>query len=68
LVAVSLSTGTIVFKRVGARLSGRLRHLRQFETIGGLGSSVLIATEQLDQTPDVPTMTSARKIVGVLYD
>jgi hypothetical protein len=68
LIAVSLSTGANVFKRVGARLSGRLRHLRQFETIGGLGSSVLIATEQLDQTPDVPIMTSARKIVGVLYD
>ena len=68
LVAVSLSTGVNVFKRVGARLAGRLRHLRQFETIGGLGSSVLIATEQLDETPDVPVMTSARKVVGVLYD
>ena len=68
LVAVSLSTGVHVFKRVGASLSGRLRHLRQFETIGGLGSSVLIATEQLDHTTDVPIMTSARKIIGVLYD
>ena len=68
LVALSLSTGVNVFKRVGARLAGRLRHLRQFETIGGLGSSVLIATEQLDQTPDVPLMTSARKVIGVLYN
>lgn len=68
LIALSLSTGTNVFKRVGARLSGQFQHLRQFETIGGLGSSVLIATEQLDKTSDIPVMTSARKIVGVLYD
>jgi hypothetical protein len=68
LIAISLSTGANLFKRVGARLTGRLRHLRQFETIGGLGSSVVIATEPLDPAPDVPVMTSARKIVGVLYD
>ncbi|QWK81534.1 AAA family ATPase [Ochrobactrum sp. BTU1] len=68
LVAVSLNTGVNVFKRIGARLTGRFRHLRQFETIGGLGSSVLIATEQLDDTPDVPVMMSARKVIGVLYD
>jgi hypothetical protein len=68
LVAVTLNDGTSVFKRVGACLSGSLANLRQFETIGGLGSSIVIATEALDGEANLPTMVSARRVLGVLYD
>ena len=68
LVAVTLDDGSSIFKRVGARLGGRLGHLRQFETIGGLGSSLVVATEAVDNEPGAPLMVSARRVVGVLYD
>ncbi|MGO7531207.1 hypothetical protein [Rhizobium leguminosarum] len=67
LVAVTLVDGTSIFKRVGARLSGSLAHLRQFETIGGLGSSMVIATEVVDGGTSTPVMASARWVLGVLY-
>jgi len=68
LVAVTLDDGSSIFKRVGSRLPGRLGHLRQFETIGGLGSSLVVATEAVDDEPGAPLMVSARRVVGVLYD
>ena len=68
LVAVTLDDGTSLFKRVGARLPGNLAHLRQFETIGGLGSSVVIATEAVDGMTGTPAMASARRVLGVLYE
>ncbi len=68
LVAVSLADGSSIFKRVGACLPGDLAHLRQFETIGGLGASMVVATEVLDGTTNVPAMVSARRILGVLYE
>ena len=68
LVAVTLKDGTSVFKRVGARLGGPLDHLRQFETIGGLGSSIVIATETIDDMASMPVMASARRVLGVLYE
>jgi hypothetical protein len=68
LAAVTLNDGTSVFKRVGARLSGGLAHLRQFETIGGLGSSIIIATETIDDVANTPVMASARRVLGVLYE
>ena len=68
LVAVTLDDGTSIFKRVGARLSGSLAHLRQFETIGGLGSSTVIATEAVDGGTSTPVMASARRVLGVLYE
>lgn len=67
LVAVSLDDGSTIFKRVGAALPGRLRYLRQFETIGGLGNSIVVSTEAADNSLDVPLMVHARKIIGVLY-
>ena len=67
LIAVTLDDGTSIFKRVGARLSGSLTHLRQFETIGGLGSSMVIATETVDGGGGTPVIVSARRILGVLY-
>lgn len=68
LVAVTLDDGTSIFKRVGARLPGSLAHLRQFETIGGLGSSIVVATEALYEVTSLPAMVSARRVLGVLYD
>lgn len=68
LVAVSLADGSSIFKRVGASLPGDLAHLRQFETIGGLGASMVVATEVLDMATNVPVMASARRILGVLYE
>jgi hypothetical protein len=68
LVAVTLDDGTSIFKRVGAQLSGDLAHLRQFETIGGLGSSMIIATETIDDGASTPVMASARRVLGVLYN
>ncbi|OEC93385.1 AAA family ATPase [Rhizobium sp. YK2] len=67
LVAVALDDGANVFKRVGARLPGKWSHLRQLETIGGLGSSLVVATAYLEATHGVPTIISARKVIGVLY-
>ncbi|MDK2768084.1 MAG: AAA family ATPase [Sphingomonas sp.] len=68
LVAVTLDDGTSIFKRVGQRVGGGLHHLRQFETIGGLGESAVIATEQVEGGPDLPVMLFARPVIGVIYD
>lgn len=67
LVAVTLDDGTSIFKRVGSRLAGGLGHLRQFETVGGLGSSLVVATEALEGADSPPLMISARPVLGVLY-
>jgi hypothetical protein len=67
LVAVALDDGANVFKRVGTRLPGKMNHLRQLETIGGLGSSLVVATVSSEAAHGVPTMVSARKVIGVLY-
>ena len=67
LVAVSLDNGACIFKRVGSCLPGPLAHLRQFETIGGLGDSIVIATEQVEDGLAIPVMVSARPVLGVLY-
>lgn len=68
LAAVTLADGSSIFKRVGSKLPGALGHLRLFETIGGLGSSIVVATDVVDDIGDVPLMISARRVVGVLYD
>lgn len=68
LAAVTLADGMSILKRVGTRLPGSLGHLRQFETIGGLGSSMVIATEVVEGHGDVPLMASARRVLGVLYE
>ena len=67
LVAATFEDGACLFKRLGARLPGRSAHLLQLESIGGLGSSVVVATEVSEQAHDVPTIASVRRVVGVLY-
>ncbi len=66
LVAVATSEGT-AFKRVSKIVPG-VPHLRQFESIGGLGESMLIRTEELEDSFDnLPLLISTRHILGVLY-
>ena len=68
IVAVSTSDGSQFLKRVGERLPYPHSHLRQFETIGGLGTSVILATETGEMGNDNPVLISARKVLGVLYE
>lgn len=56
-----------ILKRVGSIVSSALPYLRQFETIGGLGDSAVIATEAIEDAPDMPVMAYARPIIGVVY-
>jgi hypothetical protein len=67
LVALTLMNGKSVFKRVGPSLTGALGNLRQFESIGGLGASLVVAMEAIEEEPDFPTFHSARRVLGVLY-
>jgi hypothetical protein len=65
LVALTLNDGSSIFKRVGSALSGDLAHLRQFESIGGLGSSQVLAIGETHA--EVRCVRSARRIIGVIY-
>ena len=66
LVALTLDDGSSIFKRVGAALPGELAHLRQFESIGGLGSSHVLSVGKPHK--GFRSVTSARAIIGVLYN
>ncbi|HVH75636.1 MAG TPA: ATP-binding protein [Stellaceae bacterium] len=65
LVALTLDDGSSIFKRVGSELPGDLAHLRQFESIGGLGSSEVLSIGKPHK--GVRNVMSARVVVGVLY-
>ena len=67
-VAVAFS-GNQAFKRIGESLPGHPR-LRMFESIGGLGDSILLRTEKVVDDPfrDIPLFETAYRIVGVVYD
>ena len=65
LVALTLDDGSSIFKRVGAVLPGELDHLRQFESIGGLGSSQVLSIGKPHR--GFPGVRNARTIIGVLY-
>lgn len=64
-VALSLSDGTTLFKRIGSSLGGALSHVRQFEAIGGLGNADVLAVGKSE--PGFQTVESAVLILGVLY-
>jgi hypothetical protein len=68
IVAITLDDGTSLLKRVGSVVSASLPYLRQFETIGGLGDSIVIATEAVEGGPWMPVLAHARPIIGVIYD
>jgi len=65
LVALSLDDGSSIFKRVGETLPGELSHVRQFESIGGLGSSQVLSVGK--GQAGLRRVEGARLIVGVLY-
>jgi hypothetical protein len=65
LVALTLDDRSSIFKRVGAALPGELAHLRQFESIGGLGSSQVLSVGIPHK--GIRNVTNARTIIGVLY-
>ncbi|MBN2285969.1 MAG: hypothetical protein JXI43_05940 [Tissierellales bacterium] len=66
-VAISTSEGSF-FKKIGESLPG-YPYIRQFESIGGLGESILLRTEGIESPFDsLPVVYSIRKILGVLYD
>lgn len=66
LAAISLADGSSVFKRIGAALPAPLSHLRQFESIGGLGFSQIFAIGR--EQPGMRQVRQVRRIVGVLYN
>src|SRR5260221_4370585 len=67
-VALTLTDGSSIFKRVGPTLAG-LKSLRQFESIGGLGASEGIVTEAIEgQFADLRGMEFARLVLGVVYE
>ncbi|HEY6527540.1 MAG TPA: AAA family ATPase [Cellvibrionaceae bacterium] len=68
LVAITLSDGSSILKRVGSSLSGALSHLRQFEKIGGLGDSIVVCSNDTDTSSNIPAMLYARPILGIIYD
>lgn len=65
LVALSLDDGSSIFKRVGAALPSEFAHLRQFESIGGLGSSQILSVGKPHK--GFRSVMNARVIIGVLY-
>ena len=67
LVAISTSQGD-GFKRIGKQLPGA-PHIRQFDSIGGLGESQIVRLEDIDDSfSDIPILHSARIILGLLYE
>lgn len=67
LVAIATSDGAAL-KRIGAAVPGA-GHIRQFESIGGRGESMLVRTEDIeDGFGALPVLHSARLVLGVLYE
>jgi len=67
VIALATSRGC-AFKRVGRTLADAT-HVRQFESVGGLGESILARTEEVedDRFGTLSLVESAREILGVLY-
>jgi hypothetical protein len=67
LVALRLDNGSSVFKRIGKPVPDAGGRLWQFESVGGLGSSMVVSLAELDEKSDAPRFVCARRIIGVLY-
>ena len=66
LVAVLLDDGSELFKRVAGALPRPLAHVRQFESIGGLGDSQLFAIGKPQD--GFRQVVEARPILAVVYE
>lgn len=73
LVALGLDNGSSIFKRIGKEVPDTSGRLWQFESVGGLGSSIVVSLAEQDEfaegvnKTDAPRFVSARRILGVLY-
>ncbi|MDE2462513.1 MAG: hypothetical protein KGO02_02180, partial [Alphaproteobacteria bacterium] len=67
LVALTLADGQSVFKRIAGAVPGTKGRIWQFESIGGLGSSLVVSLSDEDAKDGVPVFASARRVLGVLY-
>ena len=65
MAAIVLDDGSGVFKRIADALPAPLAHLRQFESVGGLGDSQVLAVGKPQS--GFRRVISARLIVGVIY-
>ena len=67
LVAIAFS-GKEAFKRIGEYIPNQTR-LRLFESIGGLGESILVRTEEIENDPfdKIPLFETAYRIIGIIY-
>lgn len=67
-IATSGASGGAALKRIGERVDGA-PHIRQFESIGGLGESMLVRIEDVGNVlGNLPLLVSARLVLGVLYE
>lgn len=67
LIALSLDDGSGVFKRIGNAVPGSSGRYWQFESIGGLGASLVVSLLEPEEKTDAPRFVRARQIIGVLY-
>jgi hypothetical protein len=67
LIALCLDDGSSIFKRVGRRVPNTDGRLRQFESVGGLGSSIVVSLVEPDEASEAPRFVCARRVIGVLY-
>ena len=67
LAAIAFS-GQEAFKKIGRSLPGQPR-LRLFGSIGGLGESILVRTEEVDSDPfsKLPFLETVYRIAGIIY-
>jgi hypothetical protein len=69
IAAVALKDGRQILKRIGAALSAQYPFVRHFETVGGLGDSIVLQTEEVEGSIfDAPVVDQARLAVGVIYE
>ncbi|QDT91076.1 ATP-binding protein [Gimesia algae] len=70
IVGLGTSEGNFL-KRVGKSLNlPNGDHLRQFDSIGGIGKSFILRTEELEEDPyhAIPLIETATEILGVIYE
>jgi hypothetical protein len=67
LIALGLDDGSSIFKRIGKRVPDTGGRLWNFESVGGLGTSIVVSLVEPDEKSDAPRFVCARRVIGVLY-